>query len=256
MIHRWLGGMLTNFRTISGRVQKMKDYERMKASGDFAAMPKKEALMYDRELGKLEQNLGGMRAMGKLPDALFVLDTGKEHIAVTEAARLGIPVVGVVDTNNDPDMVQFVIPGNDDAIRSTSLLCNVIAEAVKEGQFIGARRGTFRPPPVERSPEEEARIAAHQAEAARAAVTEARRREARVAAQLAATPDAADADSAAATPVEGEVAPVAEAVTPETAETDAAAPVEAAAPVGGAAPVEAAAPDTTTPGDGGDASAV
>jgi small subunit ribosomal protein S2 len=181
--HRWLGGMLTNFRTISDRVAKMVDYERMQAVGDFDAMPKKEALQHSRELEKLRRNLGGLRTMTKLPDAMFVLDTNKEHIAVTEANRLGIPVVAVVDSNCDPDLVQWPIPGNDDAIRSTSLMCRVMSEAIKEGRFIGSRLGTAVAPPAERTPEEEARIAAEQARAQQEAAAQARAREARIAAQ-------------------------------------------------------------------------
>jgi len=126
---RWLGGMLTNFNTISGRVKKMQEYQRMRAAGDFEAMPKKEALILTRELDKLERNLGGIRSMNRLPDAVFIIDTKKEHIAVTEANKLGLPVVAVVDTNCDPDLVQYVIPGNDDAIRAGTLMCRVIADA-------------------------------------------------------------------------------------------------------------------------------
>ena len=116
-------------------------------SGEFEAMPKKEALLIGRELEKLERNLGGIRDMEKLPDAVFILDTKKEHIAVTEANKLGIPIVAVVDTNCDPDVIQYVIPGNDDAIRSGTLMCRVIADAVEEGRFIASRRGggTGRP---------------------------------------------------------------------------------------------------------------
>ena len=117
---RWLGGMLTNFQTISKRVSKMQEYRRMRDSGEFEAMPKKEALLISRELTKLERNLGGIRDMQKLPDAVFVLDTKKEHIAVTEARKIGIPIVAVVDTNCDPDLVDFAIPGNDDAIRQAN----------------------------------------------------------------------------------------------------------------------------------------
>ena len=137
---RWLGGMLTNFETISKRVDKMKEYERMRASGEFEAMPKKEALILGRELEKLERNLGGIRGMARRPDAVFVIDTKKEHIGVTEANKLGIPVVAVVDTNCDPDVIQYVIPGNDDAIRSGMLMSRIIADAVEEGRFIASRR--------------------------------------------------------------------------------------------------------------------
>ena len=115
---RWLGGMLTNFTTISLRVRKMQEYEAMEAAGDFDAMPKREGLRHRRELDKLRRNLGGFRNLDRVPDAIFVIDTKKEHIAVTEANKLGMPVVAVVDTNCDPDQVTYVIPGNDDAIRS------------------------------------------------------------------------------------------------------------------------------------------
>ncbi|MGC8627707.1 MAG: 30S ribosomal protein S2 [Acidimicrobiales bacterium] len=150
---RWLGGMLTNFSTISARVKKMQELERMRSAGDFDAMPKKEALVHTRELEKLERNLGGIRDMAKLPDAVFIIDIKKEHIAVAEANKMGIPIVAVVDTNCDPDVVQYVVPGNDDAIRSAALMCHVIAEAVQEGRFIAARRGTVSPagPPAEPS---------------------------------------------------------------------------------------------------------
>src|SRR6516225_7976703 len=138
---RWLGGMLTNFETISKRVAKMKDYQRMRDSGEFDLMPKKEALLLGRELAKLERNLGGIRNLEKLPDAVFILDTKKEDIAVTEANKLGLPIVAVVDTNCDPDVIQYVIPGNDDAIRSGTLMCRVIADAVVEGKQLASRRG-------------------------------------------------------------------------------------------------------------------
>jgi small subunit ribosomal protein S2 len=142
---RWLGGMLTNFTTIAGRVKKMQEYERMRAAGDFEAMPKKEALILTRELEKLQRNLGGIRDMARLPDAVFIIDIKKEHIAVAEANKMGIPIVAVVDTNCDPDVVQYPIPGNDDAIRSGTLMCRVMAEAVQEGRFIASRRGAAAP---------------------------------------------------------------------------------------------------------------
>jgi small subunit ribosomal protein S2 len=137
---RWLGGMLTNFQTVSTRVKRMKEFEAMQKAGDFDAMPKKEALRHTRELDKLQRNLGGIRSLEKLPDAIFVIDTKKEHIAVTEANKLGLPVVAVVDTNCDPDVITHVIPGNDDAIRSGALLCRVVADAVVEGRFIAQQR--------------------------------------------------------------------------------------------------------------------
>jgi small subunit ribosomal protein S2 len=137
---RWLGGMLTNFQTVSTRVKRMKEFEAMQNAGDFDAMPKKEALRHTRELEKLQRNLGGIRGLDRLPDAIFVIDTKKEHIAVTEANKLGLPVVAVVDTNCDPDVITHVIPGNDDAIRSGALLCRVVADAVVEGRFIAQQR--------------------------------------------------------------------------------------------------------------------
>jgi small subunit ribosomal protein S2 len=179
---RWLGGMLTNFETIAKRIAKMSEYQRMRDAGDFEAMPKKEALMISRELEKLERNLGGIRKMEKLPDAVFILDTKKEHIAVTEANKLGIPIIAVVDTNCDPDVVQFVIPGNDDAIRSGNLLCRVIADAVDEGRVIRSRRGGGGSPSIARSAEDEERIAQQQAEARREAAQAQADRDARLAA--------------------------------------------------------------------------
>jgi small subunit ribosomal protein S2 len=179
---RWLGGMLTNFETISKRVGKMQEYQRMRDSGEFEAMPKKEALVIGRELEKLERNLQGIRAMEHVPQAVFVLDTKKEHIAVTEANKLGVPLVAVVDTNCDPDLIQYVIPGNDDAIRSGTLMCRIISDAVEEGRFIASRRTGGAGPALSRSAEEDARIAAEQAEARRQAAIAAREREARVAA--------------------------------------------------------------------------
>jgi small subunit ribosomal protein S2 len=181
---RWLGGMLTNFDTIAKRVAKMEEYRRMRASGEFEAMPKKEALILGRELEKLERNLGGLRTMRQLPEAVFVIDTKKEHIAVTEANKLGIPVVAVVDTNCDPDVIQYVIPGNDDAIRSASLLCRVISDAVEEGRYMSARRGVVAAaaaPAPERSPEDEAAFQAAQSEARRQAMAAQAERDARLA---------------------------------------------------------------------------
>src|SRR5579872_5236870 len=187
---RWLGGMLTNFATIAGRVKKMQEYERMRAAGDFDAMPKKEALILTRELDKLQRNLGGIRGMSRLPDAVFIIDTKKEHIAVTEANKLGLPIVAVVDTNCDPDVITHVIPGNDDAIRSGRLMCRVLAEAVMEGKWMAANRAarsgataeaTQGPAPL--TEEEQARRAAEQEEARRQFAAQAREREARLAAQ-------------------------------------------------------------------------
>ncbi len=191
---RWLGGMLTNFETIAKRVQKMQEYERMRVAGDFDAMPKKEALLLTRELEKLQKNLGGIRGMNRRPDAVFILDTKKEQIAITEANKLGIPIIAVVDTNVDPDLVQFPIPGNDDAIRANALMSRVVAEAIIEG-----RRGSdlVNAPAAapKRSADEEAAFAASQAEARRQAAAAQAEREAR----LSASKVAADTDTAEST---------------------------------------------------------
>src|SRR6266516_2376603 len=130
---RWLGGMLTNFQTIHRRLQRLKALREMERSGVFEFLPKKEVIKLRHEKGKLERNLSGLQDMERLPDALFVIDTKKEHIAVTEARKLGIPVIAIVDTNCDPDEVDFVIPGNDDAIRAVTLVTRVIAAALAEG---------------------------------------------------------------------------------------------------------------------------
>lgn len=196
---RWLGGMLTNFETISKRVAKMQEYERMRTAGEFDAMPKKEALLLSRELEKLQKNLGGIRGMNARPDAIFVLDTKKEHIAVTEANKLKIPVIAVVDTNVDPDVVQFPIPGNDDAIRANALMCHVVAEAVLEGRYVANKRNP-QAAPATRSADEEVAFAAAQADARRQAAAAQAERDARVAAAADATPDdAAGSDAAADT---------------------------------------------------------
>jgi small subunit ribosomal protein S2 len=202
---RWLGGMLTNYQTISKRVGKLLEYERMRSAGDFEEMPKKEALRYMRELAKLDRNIGGIKTMAKLPSAVFVLDTIIEHIAVTEARKLNIPIVAVVDTNCDPDLVTYPIPGNDDAIRSAELMTRVVAEAVAEGKHIAARR-SGAPEVIDRldhSPEAQAAYAEAQAAAREQALAEAAEREARLAAvqeQRAAAGEQPASDAGAAEP--------------------------------------------------------
>ncbi len=210
---RWLGGMLTNFSTISSRTGKLREYEGMERAGDFDAMPKKEGLRHRRELEKLRRNLGGIRDLDRLPDAIFVIDTKKEHIAVTEANKLKLPIVAVVDTNCDPDVVSYVIPGNDDAIRSGALMCRVMAEAVVEGKWVADHRRAATP----------ASTASPSAPTRRGAPVEAP-------AKAAETPEA-EAPVAEGAPAEGAPAeaPVAEAAAPEAAAPEAAAP-EAAAP--------------------------
>ncbi|GBL20778.1 30S ribosomal protein S2 [Acidimicrobiaceae bacterium] len=191
---RWLGGMLTNFDTISKRVSKMQEYERLRDTGEFELMPKKEALLIGRELEKLQRNLSGIRSMGRRPNAIFVVDTLKEHIAVTEARKLGIPVIGVVDTNVNPDVIDYPIPGNDDAIRANELMARVIAEAVIEGRYIaekmtpraapttGTSTAPIPPPaPATRTPEEQAAFDAQQEAAKVQAAADMAKRDAKVA---------------------------------------------------------------------------
>lgn len=215
--YRWLGGMLTNFQTVHSRVSKLRELERLVKSGETDQMIKKEALKVKRELAKLERNLGGIRHLEKVPSAVFVIDTKKEHIAVTEANRLGIPVVAVVDTNCDPDVIDYVIPGNDDAIRSAALMCRVIADAATEGTYLAQRKGA-RPgtraeevadlPPID--PEEARRRAEAQQRARNEAAAAQKRREERLAEARRAQPAApAAADTAEAAPAAPESPPAA-----------------------------------------------
>lgn len=132
--YRWLGGMLTNFKTIKQSIKRLKELETMEQDGTFDKITKKEALMLSRQKDKLELSLGGIKDMRAMPDAIFVIDTGNEKIAIQEAKNLGIPVIGVVDTNNDPRDVDYVIPGNDDAIRAISLYLSAAADAINEGK--------------------------------------------------------------------------------------------------------------------------
>ena len=132
--HRWLGGMLTNFKTVKQSIKRLKDLEAMANDGSLERLSKKEALLLKREMEKLERSLGGIKDMNRLPDAVFVVDVGHEKIAVNEAMKLRIPVVGVVDTNNSPDGVDYVIPGNDDAIRAIQIYVRGTAEAVLHGK--------------------------------------------------------------------------------------------------------------------------
>jgi len=132
--HRWLGGMLTNFRTIRQSINRLKELEAMETDGSFDKLVKKEVLELTRERDRLEQSLGGIKEMNSLPDAMFVIDIGHEDIAIAEARKLGIPVVAVVDTNNNPENVDYAIPGNDDAIRSVRLYAQLAADAILEGK--------------------------------------------------------------------------------------------------------------------------
>jgi small subunit ribosomal protein S2 len=237
---RWLGGMLTNFQTVHSRVAKLRELQRQVDSGEVDQMPKKEGLKVRRDLAKLERNLGGIKNLERLPSAIFVIDTKKEHIAVTEANRLHIPVVAVVDTNCDPDVIDYVIPGNDDAIRSASLMCRVMSDAVNEGREM-ARRRNARPgtrseepapaaaaavaPRPTRTPEQEREFQERQREAKAAAAAKQREIEERAQQAKSAkaeAPAASEEPAAAEAPAPSEAAEsgtdTPEATTPDTAE--------------------------------------
>jgi small subunit ribosomal protein S2 len=229
--YRWLGGMLTNFQTVHTRVAKMHELERQVATGEADQMIKKEGLKLKRELAKLERNLGGIRTLDRAPDAIFVIDTKKEHIAVTEANRLGIPVIAVVDTNCDPDLIDYVIPGNDDAIRSANLMCRIIGDAIIEGHWLRQRKQANRPgakvedakpaqpaPPAPKvlTPEEQAAKAAQQQAARDQAAAKQRELEAR----LLAAKDAEGEKADAAPEAGAEAAPADTPANTETQESD------------------------------------
>jgi small subunit ribosomal protein S2 len=201
---RWLGGMLTNYKTIRQSIRRLRDLESQAADGTFEKLTKKEGLYRQRMLEKLESSLGGIKAMGGLPDVIFVVDVDHERIAITEAQKLGIPVIGIVDTNSNPDGIDFVIPGNDDAIRSIRLFVSAIADAAIAGkaEFQGeVSADDFVEVPAETAAEE----AAAPAETAEAAVSA----------------EAAAAETAA-TPAEAPVAeaPVAEAPAADSAKAE------------------------------------
>jgi len=226
---RWLGGMLTNFQTVHSRVAKLRELQRIVDSGEVDLMSKKEGLKVRRDLAKLERNLGGIKNLEKLPSVIFVIDTKKEHIAVTEANRLHIPVVAIVDTNCDPDVIDYVIPGNDDAIRSAQLMARVISDAVNEGRELGRRRNSrpgtrsedaagsapAAPARPQRTPEEEKAHQEKQREARNAAAAQQRAREERARAAKATkaaepaseAPAEGDGDATANTEAEAAAAP-------------------------------------------------
>jgi len=141
--HCWLGGMLTNYKTIRASIKRLRELETQSQDGTFDKLTKKEALMRTRDLEKLERSLGGIKDMGGLPDALFVIDVDHERIAISEANKLGIPVIGVVDTNSSPEGVDYIIPGNDDAIRAVQLYLSAVADAVLRGKQNGGAADEF-----------------------------------------------------------------------------------------------------------------
>jgi small subunit ribosomal protein S2 len=139
--HRWLGGMLTNFKTVRQSIKRLNELEAMDQDGTFDKISKKEVLMMTREKDKLNRSLGGIKDMNRLPDAMFIVDVGHEKIAVAEAKKLGIPVVGIVDSNNSPENIDYVIPGNDDSIRAIQIYVQGVADAVEEGRSAMAQVG-------------------------------------------------------------------------------------------------------------------
>jgi small subunit ribosomal protein S2 len=262
--HRWLGGLLTNYGTISGRIKRLHDLERYEAEGQLALLPTRERMAAQADLAKLQANLGGVKNMQRVPDAMFVIDLRVEAIAVKEAQRLRIPIIGLVDTNCDPDGIDYVIPGNDDAIRS----CGVIAREL--GNVIGEGNRIFREEEerARKEAEEKARIeaearAAREAEekakreaeeAAKRAAEDAARREAeeakRAAEQAAAAQaQAAQAAAAAAAPTPPPAAPAEPVPTPPAAASAPQPPAESTEPARAEAPAAPAAEATPAPSE-------
>jgi small subunit ribosomal protein S2 len=222
--HRWLGGLLTNFQTISQRIRRLHDLERFEADGQLALLPTRERMAAQADLAKLRANLGGVKNMQRVPDAMFVIDLKTEEIAVKEARRLRIPIIGLVDTNCDPDGIDFVVPGNDDAIRSCALITQAIGQVVSEGHSVfRAEEDRAR-----KEAEEKARIEA-EARAKREAEEQAKREaEEQVKREAAERAAAAAAQAAAAAPAQTPVAKAAPAAAP--AATPEAKPAPPAAP--------------------------
>jgi small subunit ribosomal protein S2 len=249
--HRWLGGLLTNFQTISLRIRRLHDLERYEAEGQLALLPTRERMAAQADLEKLRANLGGVKNMQRVPDAMFVIDLKTEEIAVKEARRLRIPIIGLVDTNCDPDGIDFVVPGNDDAIRSCSLITQAIGQVVSEGHSVfRAEEEHARQEAEEKARiEAEARAKREAEEQAKREAEEAAKKEAAEAAAQAAPATAA----AAPAPAEAKPAPVQAAATP-AASPAAAVPAPAAneAPAPAAAEPPAA-PAPSTPAEAPDA---
>jgi small subunit ribosomal protein S2 len=212
---RWLGGLLTNFQTISLRIKRLHDLERYEREGQLALLPTRERLSAEADLTKLRANLGGVKHMQRPPDAMFVVDLKTEAIAVKEAQRLRIPIIGLVDTNCDPDGIDYVVPGNDDAIRSCALISKAIGDVVSEG------RAVFRAEEERARQEAEEQARREAEERARREAEEQARREAEAAAQRAAEEQAAqqavEVEAAGPDPASTPETPVADVVTPEEA---------------------------------------
>src|SRR5271168_2977999 len=235
--HRWLGGLMTNFQTISQRIRRLHDLERYEADGQLALLPTRERMAAQADLAKLRANLGGVKNMQRVPDAMFVIDIKTEEIAVKEARRLRIPIIGLVDTNCDPDGIDFVVPGNDDAIRSCALITQAIGQVVSEGH------GVFRAEEerARKEAEEKARIEA-EARAKREAEEQAKREAAEQAAREAAEQEAAARAAAAAAQ-----APPVQTAPAQAASAPAGAPAPPPAADPAPAPAPAAAPEANTP---------
>jgi small subunit ribosomal protein S2 len=267
--HRWLGGLLTNFETISQRIRRLHDLERYEAEGQLALLPTRERMAAQADLAKLRANLGGVKNMQRVPDAMFVIDLKTEEIAVKEARRLRIPIIGLVDTNCDPDGIDFVIPGNDDAIRSCALITQAIGQVVQEGHSVfraqeeKARKEAEEKARVEaearakRDAEEQAKREAEEqakkeadekAAAERAAAAVAQQPPAAATPAPAAAPAAAGAAAPTPTPPAAPAAPAAPAKAPEekAAAEKAAAAAAAAQPAPESTPVPAAPADPAT----------
>jgi small subunit ribosomal protein S2 len=259
--HRWLGGLLTNFGTISGRIRRLHDLERYEAEGQLALLPTRERMAAQADLAKLQANLGGVKNMQRIPDAMFVVDLRVEAIAVKEAQRLRIPIIGLVDTNCDPDGIDYVIPGNDDAIRSCAVIAGALGDVIGEGNRIfreeeeRARKEAEEKARIEaearaaREAEEKAKREAEEA-AKRAAEEQARREaeEAKRAAEQAAAQAQAQAAAAQAPAQPAEPAPQEAVAAGSAPQPPAAAPEAPAAPAATEAPT-APAPATETTND-------
>ena len=253
--HRWLGGLLTNFQTINQRIRRLHDLERYETEGQLALLPTRERMAAQADLEKLRANLGGVKNMQRVPDAMFVIDLKTELIAVKEAQRLRIPIIGLVDTNCDPDGIDFVIPGNDDAIRSCALITQAIGQVVSEGHSIfRAEEERARKEAEEKARQEaEARArreaeeqAAREAEEQRAKEAEEKAARDAEAARQAAEPAPAPAQAQAAPPAQpAAAAPPPPPAAAPPAPAEAAAPAQAAPPAEAPAPAEATAPAET-----------
>ena len=244
--HRWLGGLLTNFQTINQRIRRLHDLERFEAEGQLALLPTRERMAAQADLAKLRANLGGVKNMQRVPDAMFVIDLKTEVIAVKEAQRLRIPIIGLVDTNCDPDGIDFVIPGNDDAIRSCALITQAIGQVVSEGHSVfRAEEERARQEAEERARLEAEARARREAEeqAAREAEEQAKREAEEQAAEAARAASAApsQAPAAASAPAPPPQAPAAASAAPPVSESDR----SAAAPTPPAAPAQAQSEDAS-----------